>query len=479
MRRSLSAVLAIAAVATAGLRTRGATQAAPVSRPLFEKRVVTTGLADPFQVIWGPDGYLWVTERSAGRVTRVLPSDGSATPAITIGDLLPDGPGGLLGVALDPGLLKGTGNDHVYVAYTYDADAAPTTVTLRTKIVRLTYDPRARVLGTPRDILLNLPAGNDHQGGRLVIGPDRKLYFTIGDLGANQLANFCNPNRAQSLPTVEQVQMRDWTLYQGKILRLNLDGSIPADNPTIAGVKSHIYSYGHRNPQGLVFAPDGKLYESEHGPNTDDEVNLIRAGGNYGWPHVAGYRDDQSYAYANWSASKGVRCGSLKYTAYPEVPPSVPIQKESSWSHPDFTPPIQTFRTVPTGYDFKNPKCAERELYYQCWPTVAPSSLAVYTAKNGIPGWDHSLLMPSLKHGTVYRIQLDAAGTAVVGEPDENRPLKTVNRYRDVTMRPDGLALFIATDVAGNTQDESGRPAVRVENPGAILEFRYVADRSR
>jgi hypothetical protein len=87
--------------------------------------------------------------------------------------------------------------------------------------------------------------------------------------------------------------------------------------PTIAGVKSHIYSYGHRNPQGLVFAPDGRLYESEHGPNTDDEVNLIRAGGNYGWPHIAGYRDDQSYAYANWSASKGVPCGSLTYTAYP------------------------------------------------------------------------------------------------------------------------------------------------------------------
>jgi len=479
MRRSLLALLAIAAIAAPVLRMRASTQATPLSGTQFAKRVVTTGLADPFQLVWGPDDYLWVTERTAGRVTRVLPSDGSATPAITIGDLRPDGPGGLLGLALDPGLLKGTGNDHVYVAYTYDADAHPTTVRLRTKILRLTYDPRARMLGTPRDILLDLPAGDDHQGGRLIIGPDRKLYFTIGDMGANQLANFCNLNRAQSLPTVEQVQMRDWSLYQGKILRLNLDGSIPADNPTIAGVKSHIYSYGHRNPQGLVFGADGRLYESEHGPNTDDEVNLIRAGGNYGWPHVAGYRDDQSYAYANWSASKGVPCGSLTFTAYPAVPPSVPVQKESAWSHPDFVPPIQTFRTVPTGYDFKNPKCAERELYYQCWPTVAPSSLAVYAAKNGIPGWDHSLLMPSLKHGTVYRIQLDAAGTAVVGDPDENEHVKTVNRYRDVALRPDGLALFIATDVGGNTQDQSGRPAAKVENAGAILEFRYITDRSR
>jgi len=171
-----------------------------------------------------------------------------------------------------------------------------------------------------------------------------------------------------------------------------------------------------------------------------------------------------------------VPCRSLTYTAYPEVPPSVPVQKESAWNH-EFVPPIQTFRTVPTGYDFKNPKCAERELYYQCWPTAAPSSLAVYTATNGIPGWNHSLLMPSLKHGTVYRMQLDAAGTAVVGEPDENVALKTVNRYRDVTVRPDGLALFILTDVGGNTQDASGRPAAKVENSGAILEFLYLADR--
>ena len=476
MIRLLLALSVIAAAAAFPIR--GTTQNTSAPRVPFVKRVVTSGLANPFQVIWGPDDYLWITERTAGRIIRVLPSDGSTTPAIAIREVLADGPGGLLGLALDPGLLKGTGNDYVYVAYTYDGDSDPATVSRRTKIVRFTYDARAHVLGNGRDILAGLPAGTDHQGGRLVIGPDRKLYFTIGDLGANQLANFCEPNRAQDMPTPAQVQARDWSLYVGKVLRLNLDGSIPSDNPEIAGVRSHIYSYGHRNPQGLVFAPDGKLYESEHGPNTDDEVNLIRSGGNYGWPHVAGYRDDQSYAYANWSASKGVPCSSLTYTAYPEVPPSVPLQKESAWRH-DFITPIQTFRTVPTGYDFKNPKCAERELYFQCWPTVAPSSLAVYTAKNGIPGWDHSLLMPSLKHGTVYRMQLDTAGTAVVGEPDENASLKTVNRYRDVTTRPDGLALFIVTESGGVTQDQSGRPATSVENAGAILEFRYVPDRPR
>lgn len=478
MRREVFAFLVLAAIAAPAVRLRDPQPPVP-GAGTFVKRVVASGLANPFEVIWGPDDYLWVTERTAGRVSRVRPSDGSATPAIAIRDLITDGPGGLLGMALDPGLLKGTGNDYVYVAYTYDADASPATVSRQTKIVRFTYDARARVLGSATDILAGLPAGTDHQGGRLILGPDRKLYFTIGDLGANQLANYCKPDRAQSLPTLAQVQARDWSLYEGKILRVNADGSIPSDNPIVGGVRSHIYSYGHRNPQGLVFAPDGKLYESEHGPNTDDEINLIRPGGNYGWPHIAGYRDDRSYAYANWSASKGVPCESLTFTAYPDVPPSVPLQKESAWSHPDFVPPLRTFHTVPTGYNFKNPKCAERELYYQCWPTVAPSSLAVYAAKIGIPDWDHSLLMPSLKHGTVYRIRLDAAGTAVVGDPDDTEYFKTVNRYRNVTVGPDGLALFIATDVEGNTQDRSGRPARDVENAGAILEFRYVPDRSR
>ena len=193
MKRHLLVFFAIAAMAAFALPLRGTPQETAASAGQFSKRVVTTGLANPFQVVWGPDDYLWVTERTAGRVIRVRPSDGSKTTAITIGDLHAGGPGGLLGMTLDPGLLKGTGNDYVYVAYTYDADADPATLTRRTKIVRFTYDPDKRVLGNARDILGGLPAGTDHQGGRLIMGPDRKLYFTIGDLGANQLANFCNP----------------------------------------------------------------------------------------------------------------------------------------------------------------------------------------------------------------------------------------------------------------------------------------------
>jgi PQQ-dependent dehydrogenase (s-GDH family) len=376
-------------------------------------------------------------------------------------------------MALDPGLLKQAGHDFVYAAYTYDADPDPNVLARRTKIARFTYDRKAETLGDERDILANLPSGTDHLGGRLVFAPDGKLYFSLGDMGANQLANFCKPDRSQSLPTLAEIEARDWSSYEGKVLRMNVDGSIPGDNPTLAGVRSHVYSYGHRNPQGLVFGPAGNLYESEHGPNTDDEVNLIQAGKNYGWPHVAGYLDDQSYAYANWSASKDVPCRSLTFTTFPQVAPSVPLHQETTWSHSDFTPPMRTFHTVPTGFDFKDPKCADRGLFYQCWPTVAPSGLAAYTLASGIPGWNRSLLMPSLKHGTVFRIQLDERGTSVVGGLDDYEHFKTVNRYRDVAVRPDGLALFIATDVGGNTQDLSGRPATNVENPGSILEFRY------
>jgi glucose/arabinose dehydrogenase len=100
----------------------------------------------------------------------------------------------------------------------------------------------------------------------LAFGPDQKLYLTRGDNGANWLQNYCLPNRAQDLPTAAEIAARDWSTYVGKILRIDLDGSIPADNPTINGVRSHIYSYGHRNPQGLAFGPTGLLYSPSTGP---------------------------------------------------------------------------------------------------------------------------------------------------------------------------------------------------------------------
>ena len=134
-------------------------------------------------------------------------------------------------MALHPELLKGSGQDYVYLAFVYDADAGPA-ITRRAKIRRYTYDPRSQTLGSPLDLLTDLPASDDHNSGRLVFGPDSKLYYSIGDQGSNQRGNKCNRNRAQDLPSAAEVLANDVSKYQGKILRLNLDGSIPLDNPS-------------------------------------------------------------------------------------------------------------------------------------------------------------------------------------------------------------------------------------------------------
>lgn len=424
----------------------------------FVSRVVTGNLAGPWEVTWGPDGFLWITERAGKRVTRVNPTDGSRTVAVTIDEvhqtLEQDG---LLGLALHPDLLKGTGADYVYVAYTYDADPG-SQVDLRMKVRRYTYESPMQRLASPVDILAALPHGTDHGAGRLVIGPDGKLYLSRGDHGGNFLANYCDPIRAQDLPTSAHVQAADWRLYQGKILRINVDGSIPRDNPTINGVRSHIYSYGHRNPQGLAFA-DTRLFASEHGEGIDDEVNLVVPGGNYGWPLIAGYQDDQSYVYANWSASSPQPCASLTFNVL-NPPPSVPRLRESEARVPSFVPPVKTFFTVPNGYDLRTLGNA----------TAAPAGLKVYTSR-AIPGWRNSLLMTTMISGVVFRMPLTGDRRNPAGAPVAY--FKTGNRYRDIAVAPDGLRLYVVTDPAGRTVGPSGVLTRELVNPGAVLEFKY------
>lgn len=103
---------------------------------------------------------------------------------------------------------------------------------------------------------------------------------------------------SQRTATAQEVAKKDFSSYPGSTLRLNTDGSIPKDNPVINGVRSHIYTYGHRNAQGLVFV-ENNLFSTEHGPSSDDELNLLEVGGNYGWPNVAGYKDNLAYEYVN------------------------------------------------------------------------------------------------------------------------------------------------------------------------------------
>jgi PQQ-dependent dehydrogenase (s-GDH family) len=418
----------------------------------FTLRVVATGLADPSEVTYGPDGRLWITERTGKRVVRIDPADGRRSVAVTIDEVWQVlAQEGLQGLALHPQLTRGT--EHVFVMYTYDADAGAGEQR-RAKIRRYVYDAASEQLRDPVDILTGIPHGPDHGASRLVIGPDGKLYASTGDHGSNFLAYYCQPIRAQELPTAADVRARDWRGYEGKILRLNLDGSIPDDNPVLNGVRSHVFSYGHRNPQGMAFGPDGKLYASEHGQDTDDEVNRVEAGRNYGWPFIAGFKDDRYYTYANWSASAPTPCASLTYGR--DIPSTVPRTKESEAELRDFTPPLATFFTVPVGYD-------QRALGNA---TAALAGLDIYTSP-AIPGWSPSILVAGMMSGTIFRIPLQASDAPPLTY------FKAQDRYRDLAIAPDGLRIYVITDPNRRTLDAAGQPTTELAHPGALLEFTY------
>ena len=457
MKQTLACAACVAALSATAMMQDATIVTNPPEH--FSTRVLVSGLEGPWEVAWGPDQQLWVTERTGRRVVRINPADGTRNVAVTIPEVNQNvSQDGLLGLAFHADLLRGTGNDFVYVVFTYD-DAPGTALARRMAIRRYRYDQAAHVLVEPLDILTGLPTHDDHVGGRLAFGPDARLYLTIGDGGSNFGGNRCNANHAQDLPTAAEVRAKDWSKYQGKILRVNLDGSIPSDNPEINGVRSHVFSFGHRNPLGLAFGPGGKLYESEHGPSSDDEINLIEAGRNYGWPNVAGRQDDKAYVYANWSASSPQPCASLP-RAGDAIPASVPTQTESSWKDPRFMPPLRTFFTVDTGYDLRTIGSA----------TIAPGGLDVYTS-DGIPGWKNSLLALSLIRGAVYRLSLGADGRSTVEPPTEL--FKSANRYRDIALNPDGRTLYLATDVSGPSRNAAGVVTQTLANPGSILALTY------
>lgn len=447
----------------------------------FRKSVVIAGLAGPWEVTWGPDAQLWVTERTGKRVTRIDPSTGARTVAITIDEVsAPGGQDGLLGMALHPELLKGAGKDFVYVAYTYgdESKGADPTIAdpkspyryLYAKIVRLTYNAAKGTLFDPVNVITGLPAGNDHVAGRLKIGPDEKLYLTLGDQGNNQLGNSCLAVESQRLPTQREIDDKNYAAYVGKSLRLNLDGSVPKDNPKLDSVVSHVFTYGHRNPQGLDFAPDGMLYSSEQGPKTDDEINLLKRGSNYGWPNVAGLKDNKAYEPARW-AEATTPCSQLRFSDL-AIHPSVPREPESAFEKP-FVEPLATMFTVPDGYNFQDPAC--KGINYICWPTVAPSSIEHYESRGkGIPGWDRVLLVTTLKRGSLYVVSLTSDGKAAAGR--FSRYFQSENRFRDTAVSPDGKTIYIATDSGGLVQGLAGGVARRMQDPGAILAFTYIGE---
>ena len=245
----------------------------------FTGKVLVEGLDGPWEMLWGPDNMLWVTERLGKRIVRVDPVSGAVREAARIDRAnAAGGHEGILGLALAPDFLKKGGKNYVYVVYTYKSSPSQSKSDFK-RIARFRFDAKSEKLVDEKVILDKIPAGDDHNAGRIVFGPDGKLYLSLGELGHNQGANMLLPNEAQRLPSAAEVRKSDWSSYVGKVLRIEPDGSIPRDNPVLDGVRSHIFTYGHRNPQGLVFVGEN-LFSCEHGPSTDDEINLLVSGGN-------------------------------------------------------------------------------------------------------------------------------------------------------------------------------------------------------
>lgn len=319
--------------------------------------VIASNLSYPWEILWGSDNFIWMTERG-GKISRLNPATGVITPLLTISEVDANGEGGLLGMVLHPNF---SATPHVFVVYNYDSGSG-----YREKVVRYTYN--GTTLSSPTTIINNITASDIHNGSRLLITPDLKLFITTGDAA--------NPALSQTASSPN-----------GKILRLNLDGSIPGDNP-VAG--NPYWSWGHRNPQGLVFA-NNKLYNSEHGPSNDDEINIIEKGRNYGWLNVQGYCDqsgEQSFCTAN-----------------------------------NVKEPIKAWT-----------------------PTIATCGLDYYN-HDLIPQWKNSLLLATLKNSRLYQLKLDDTHSNITATTEffTNK----YGRMRDICISPEGK-VYIATSNGGN-----------------------------
>jgi glucose/arabinose dehydrogenase len=345
--------------------TRGEETVFGSSAGELEIRTVARGLVNPWALAFLPDGTMLVTERP-GRM-RIVTSEGQVSPPLKgVPDVWASGQGGLLDVVTDKSFAQ---NKTIYFCFAERADRGG-----RTTIARAKLDDGKGRLNDVKIIFRQqgpLSSGN-HFGCRIVQADDGNLFVTLGE-------HFTYRDQAQSL--------RD---HLGKVIRIAPDGSVPSGNPFAgrADAKPEIWSYGHRNAQGLAINPaSGELWEIEHGPRGGDEVNVIAKGKNYGWP-VIGYGIDYSGAKIHDSTSRDGMEQPVKY-----------------WV-----------------------------------PSIAPSGMAFYTGKL-FPKWSGSLFTGALRGAMLVRLTLN--GNAVTAE---ERLLQNLHeRIRDVRQGPDG-ALWLLTD---------------------------------
>jgi glucose/arabinose dehydrogenase len=291
-RRAVSAVLAAAALLlTAGCSSEGggvgspsvggstapvptasgsspteqaAERTPPAKGSVKVLRTVAEGLSTPWGVAPLPEGDLLVSSRDEATITRVDGASGKKTELGEVPGVSPAGEGGLMGLALSPDYAS----DHMVYAYFTSASD--------NRVVRMLYDerkPAGEQLGAPDTIFKGIPKGYIHNGGRIAFGPDKMLYAGTGESGDTGLS-------------------QDTKSPGGKILRMTPEGEPAPGNPF---PDSAVYSYGHRNVQGLAWDDKQRLFAAEFGQDTWDELNAIEPGGNYGWPEAEGTSDDAEY----------------------------------------------------------------------------------------------------------------------------------------------------------------------------------------
>lgn len=350
----------------------------PSPTPQITRLNTTARLTGPWSFAFLPDGRVLVTLK-AGQLAvlsadfRTMRTGFSGIPAVNT-----ESQGGLLDIVLDPDYT--TGSDWVYFSY-----AEPDGAFLGTAVNRGRLDlVNNQLLDVSRDPLFRqapktgIPA---HYGSRLAFGRDKTLFITLGEKQSSNLA-------------------QDLTTTLGKVVRINRDGSIPDNNPNMgAGARPGIWSYGHRNPQGAAIHPStGELWISEHGPQGGDEINIARAGQNYGWP-LRSY--GCNYGDTNADCMIG---GGTHAPAYTE-----PV---TWWPGPGNTPPYNS---------------------------IAPSAIAFYTGA-GFPAWQGSLLVGAQAGMALWRLTL--SGNTVTAR----ERIWEGERVRCVRQGPDGWIYFITDD---------------------------------
>ncbi len=363
--------LALALLAPpAGADTSSNAATYPTERSTVRLQTVADGLEHPWSIAFLPDGRLLVTERP-GRL-RIVAEDGRLSlPVAGIPAVYAEGQGGLLDVALDPRFAV---NGLIYFSFAEEGNGGAGTAVGRGRLI---HDPAGTArLDDVSVIFRQQPKvrGGLHFGSRLVFGRDGTLFVTLGERYQRE--------RAQRLGE-----------HLGKLVRINTDGTVPADNPfaNTPGTLPEIYSLGHRNVQGAALHPmTGRLWTIEHGARGGDEINAPEAGKNYGWPIITYGVDYSGARIGDGTAKEGL----------------------------------------------------EQPLYY--WdPSIAPSGAAFYTGTR-FPAWRGNLFVGALKSRLLVRLELD--GTRVVHE--ERLLADLQERIRDVRVGPDGF-LYLATDSPG------------------------------